>query len=275
MGGLVRVSRGLWRPAADVESLAARCAALLNVLPPGTVVAGTTAAQLHGMWLPTLPLRRIEMIVPCASASPRDVAASVRPEVRARRRTLHPDEVTQCDGLGVTSPERTWCDLGEALVMPDLVAAGDCVLRGLSDIAGLRDAVGRAHRLRGVVKVRAALAMLDARSRSRPESHLRYALAAGGLPVPEVNSPIFSPHGEWLAEPDLHYPHAQLALEYNGAEHASPKRMRRDITRDLDYQWDGWRVITLGPVQVFDRPDQVVSLVRHVLLERDPAAFSR
>jgi hypothetical protein len=217
---LVRISRGLWRPADDAQSLATRCAALLNVLPPGTVIAGISAAQLHGLWLPELPRRPVEVIVPCAPALPREVAASTRPEIRARRRTLHPGEVVHRDGLAATSPARTWCDLGEVLSMPDLVAAGDCVLRGACDIVALRTVLARAHRRRGVVSARAALPMLDARSRSRPESHLRYTLLAAGLPPPEVNVPIFSERGEWLAEPDLHYPRARLALEYNGADHA-------------------------------------------------------
>ena len=45
---------------------------------------------------------------------------------------------------------------------------------------------------------------------------------------------IYSDVGEWLAEPDLSYDEARLALEYNGADHAKVERMRRDITRELD-----------------------------------------
>jgi hypothetical protein len=272
---LVRVSRGLWRPAADVADLAARCAALLNVFPPGTVIAGTSAARLHELWLPELPADRVEVIVPCRPALPRDIAGSRRPEVRARRRTLQPDEVVVLDELPVTSPARTWCDLAELLAMPDLIAAGDSLLRGQCDVRDVRAMLARAFRRRGVIRARAALPMLDGRARSRPESHLRYALIGNGLPPPEVNSAIYSEHGEWLAEPDLHYPRARLALEYNGADHAQPDRMRRDITRDLDYQWAGWRVITFGPAEVFGRPDQVASLVRTVLRERDPDLLRR
>lgn len=272
---LERVSHGLWRSPGTVDDLAGRCAALLQVMPRDTVVAGVTAARLHGLWLPDGPVEPIELIVHDETKLPRAIGHSRRREVRARRRTVHPTEVVTCHDLPATSPERTWCDLGEALSMPDLVAAGDSVLRGTCDVAALQAVLARAHRRRGVVRARAALPLLDARSRSRPESHLRYVLLAAGLPPPEVNTPIFSPRGEWLAEPDLHYPKARLALEYNGAEHAQPDRMRRDITRDLDYQWEGWRVITFGPAQVFKRPDQVASLVRSVLLERDPSALRR
>jgi hypothetical protein len=208
-------------------------------------------------------------------AVPRQLGHSRRVEVRARRRTLQPSDVVRHDGLPLTSPARTWCDLAESLSMADLVATGDSVLRVGCDLDAMRDALHRAFRRRGVVKAREALPLLDARARSRPESHLRYALVRAGLPLPEVNSPIFSENGEWLAEPDLHYEEARLALEYNGAQHAEPGRMRHDITRDLDYQWADWRVITFGPKQVFDRPDQVATLVRAVLVERAPQLFRR
>ncbi len=244
-------------------------------MPAGTVIAGLSAAALHGLWLPELPAHPVELIVACEPELPRDVAASRRPEVRARRRTLRPDEISRCGEVPVTTLARTWCDLAESLSMPDLIAAGDSALRGACEVADLRAVLARAFHRRGVRKARAALPLLDARARSRPESHLRYALVGSGLPPPEVNSPICSAHGEWLAEPDLHYPAARLALEYNGAEHARPDRMRRDITRDLDYQVAGWRVITFGPTQVFRHPDQVASLVRSVLVERDPNAFRR
>ena len=275
MDGLVRVARGVWRAPAEVEEFVALCAAVLRALPPDSVIGGVSAARLHGLWLPAELPRRIEVIVRRDSALPRMLPGSRRPEVRARRRTLHPGDVGRLDGVPLTSLARTWCDLAEVLPMADLVAAGDSALRAGGDPDAMRTTLGRAHRRRGVVKARAVWPLLDGRARSRPESHLRYALLQGGLPPPEVNQPIFSEHGEWLAEPDLHYARARLALEYNGAEHADPGRMRRDITRDLDYQWDGWRVITFGPAQVFKRPDQIASLVRSVLRERDPSAFPR
>lgn len=273
--GLVRVARGVWRPPGEVEGFAALCAALLRALPPDTVIGGASAAQLHGLWLPADLPQRVEVIVRRDPVPPRALPGSRRGEVRARRRILHPGDVASCDGIPLTSLARTWCDLAEVLPMADLVAAGDSALRAGCDPNAIPATLRRAYRRRGVVKARAALPLLDARSRSRPESHLRYALLQGGLPPPEVNQPIFSEHGEWLAEPDLHYPAARLALEYNGAEHARPERMRRDITRDLDYQWEGWRVITFGPTQVFKRPDQVASFVRSVLRERDPSALQR
>ena len=173
------------------------------------------------------------------------------------------------DGLPVTSVARTWLDLAEQLALPDLIAAGDCALRCGVTPEGLLDVLSRARHRRGVVKARAALPLLNGRSRSRPESHLRYALVSAGLPTPEVNVAIYSERGEWLAEPDLHYQDARLALEYNGADHAGLARMRRDITRDIDVeQRGGWRIVSFGPAQVFTRPEQTATFVRELRHEQ-------
>lgn len=90
---------------------------------------------------------------------------------------------------------------------------------------------------------------------------MRYALAMADLPKPAVNEAIFNSHGEWLAEPDLSYDDVRLAIEYNGAQHAETRRMRRDITRQVDVLSAGWRMLTVGPAEIFRRPDQFVSLV--------------
>jgi len=264
MDELIRVTRGVWRPADAVDDLPGRCAALLTASPDGTVVAGWAAAELHRLWLPSGSDDRIELILRRDAEVPRRHAGSRRCELRGRRRVLHPDEVGSVCGLPVTSPPRTWLDLAERLVMADLVALGDCVLRCGHGTGELARVLGRARHRRGVVKARAALPLLNARSRSRPESHLRFALVSAGLPEPEVNRPIYA-NGEWLAEPDLHYADAMLAIEYNGALHAKPDRMRRDITRDVDIQHrGGWRTLTVGPDEVFKRPEQTAALVREL-----------
>jgi hypothetical protein len=197
-------------------------------------------------------------------------------DARGRRRTLRPDEIASVDGVPVASEARTWLDLAETFTVADLIAAGDSVLRGDTTVADLHAVIARAFHRRGVVKARAAVPLLDARSRSRPESHLRYALVGSGLPTPEVNMAIFTNTGEWLAEPDLHYGEARLALEYNGADHATPGRMRRDLTRDADIQHrGGWRIVTFGPVEVFSRPEQTAAFVRELLRERAPQLLHR
>ena len=270
MADLIRVTRGVWRRPDELADFAARCAAILGACPAGTVVAGCAAAQLHGLWLPPSAARTIDVVLRRDAVVPRAHSHSMRAELRSRRRTLHPDEVVLVGGVPATSAARTWLDLSEFLTMPDLVALGDSVLRGgETGLADLADVLSRAYHRRGVVRARQALPLLNARSRSRPESHFRYALVSAGLPAPDVNLPIYNELGEWLAEPDLSYSDAMLALEYNGAEHAEANRMRRDYTRAFDVQHRGrWRVETFGPAEIFGRPDQTAQFVKELRRER-------
>lgn len=271
MGELIRVSHGVWRAGADVDDLRGRCRAVLSALPGGTVIGGRAAARLHGLWLPhQAPDEAIEVILRGTGQVPCEISASRRREVRARRRRLGRAETDVLDGIAVTTEARTWVDLAELLPMADLVAAGDSVLRGRTTRRELelfvRDARGR----RGVVAARAALELLDERSRSRPESHLRFRLIEAGLPRPEVNRPIHDAYGQWVAEPDLHYRQARLTLEYNGEHHAGRDRMRKDITRGLDVVRAEWMTLTVGPAEVFAHPHDTVALVRTLLDVRDP-----
>ncbi len=180
------------------------------------------------------------------------------------------DEIDVIDGIPVLSVARTWVDLAERLSLEDVVAAGDGILRGQASVPDLEQALRRARRRRGVRKARAAFDLLDPRSRSRGESHLRCALVLGGLPWPEVNVPIYTEHGEWLAEPDLTYLCARLALEYNGREHAEVGRTRRDMTREIDIDQNKWKVVVFGPSEVFGHPYRIAPYVRAMLDERDP-----
>jgi hypothetical protein len=159
--------------------------------------------------------------------------------------------------------------------VPDLVAAGDSALRGGCSVDALSDVVARSARLRGVRRAREALPLLDARSRSRPESHLRVAASGPGLPRFAVNEPIYRREGGWLAEPDLSLVEAKLALEYQGADHASVDRMRSDITRERDMRADGWLCLMYGPNEVFGRPWTIRPEIRAELARRAPHLIAR
>jgi hypothetical protein len=271
MTELVRLAHGVHRPASTIEETADRIRAYLDVLPPGTVVGGITAARLHGLWLPLPePDERLEFVLTRPDTKARALARCRRDEIATRRRATKPDEITIVDGLPVLSVARTWVDLAERSSLPDVVAAGDCALRGLARAADLDQALRRACHRRGVLRARAAFDLLDPRSRSRGESHLRCALVLGGLPWPQVNMPIYTDYGEWLAEPDLTYLAARLALEYNGREHADIIRSRKDITREIDIDQNHWKVVVFGPSQVFMHPHRVAPYVRAMLDERDP-----
>jgi hypothetical protein len=269
MSELVRVTHGLWRPAEDVADLPNRCAAILSALPADAVIAGRAAAALHGLWLPPFD-GRIDVVLTRRGAAPRSWSHSERAEIRSRRRAIAPDELCIVQGVPTLSAERCWIDLAEELSLPDLVACGDSVLRGADPGLPLEEMIRRARGRRGVRHARTALALLNPRSRSRPESHLRVAMVTGGLPTPEVNLAIYDSHGGWLAEPDLHYKIPRLALEYQGAGHAEVTRMRSDITRGIDVVDNDWLSVGFGPAEVFGRPWTLAPFVRGLIERRAP-----
>lgn len=257
----VRISRGVWLPAAAAVGPAARLAALLAALPAGSVLSGRTAAALQGMWVPEAP--GVDVTVPAAEGGPECTTGPRRRGVRTHRRALSGAEVQLLGGLPVTTAARTWYDLSGELTLPDLVAAGDsALLGGLMTAAELATGLAGRRGLRGTARARRAVPLLDAASRSRPESHLRVLLVLAGLPRPAVNVPVRDAHGQWVAEPDLSYPRARLAIEYQGSHHADVRRMRKDAARHMDLRRAGWEVFYYTAAQVFTHPEVPVRRTR-------------
>lgn len=245
---------------------------VLRRMSPAAVLSHRSAARAWGIWQPRYD--GIEISTPAGPRGSRYTTSVQRRTVTAHRRIVRPYERVVRLGLPVTTLERTWLDLAHLLELPDLIAAGDSVLRLGASPASLAEAAQRARGVRGVRRARVVLPLLDACSRSRPESRLRAALLLAGLPRPEVNRPIFDDQHGWLAEPDLHYLEARLAIEYNGEQHAERDRMVRDSTRLLQMQRAGWEVRTYTAVDAFKRLDEVVLDVRSLLRLRAPGLLA-
>jgi len=242
-GAQVRLCRGVWLPAEAAADTITRLAAVLAVLPQRTVLSGLTAAALHGMDVPTQTVAT-DVTVAAQHRPSALTSGPRRPELVAHRRLLSPDEIVEVAGLPVTSAARTWCDLAETMLLPDLVAAGDSAIRlGLVTPEQLAQAIRERRSRRGLRLALRAVPLLDGRSRSRPESRLRVLLVLAGLPLPAVNEPVLDDHGGWLAEPDLCYRQARLGIEYQGAGHAEPRRMRRDVARHMDLRRADWEIL--------------------------------
>lgn len=267
--GLVRLARGCWLPASAHADILARCRAVLETSADHSVIVGVTAARIHGLWLPG---DGDEIHV--ATAEPDRPSSAMtrtrRPQIRSHRRKLLERDLVEVQGVPVASIARTWVDLAAIFALPDVVAAGDSALRSGASHEDLADAVGRSSRHNGVRRARSALPLLNGRSRSRAESHLRVAVSVPDLPAFRVNEPIYRDDGGWLAEPDLSLVEARIALEYQGADHADLQRMRKDITRSTDMRMDRWLVLEYGPAQVFRRPWQIAPELRTWIRERAP-----
>lgn len=265
----VRVARRAWVAAPAASDFRARCAAVLASSTPDSVLSHTAAARLHRLWLPA-GMDDIHVATSTAGVRGRTMLRTQRPEVRSHRLELRPEDVTVVDGLPVTSLTRTWRDLAGMLGLAALVAAGDSGLQAGMTGHDLQWALGGGAGARGIRRARLAAPLLDARSRSRPESHLRVHASARGAIALAVNEPVHRREGGWLAEPDLSIEQARIALEYQGEVHANPDRMRKDMTRFAELRREGWLVLMYGPAEVFGRPWEIESEVRAALALRAP-----
>jgi hypothetical protein len=231
---------------------------------PAEFFSHSTAAVLHGMWLP------IELQIP-------DVLhVSVRKPARAPRDRMvkghhlvdRPGLVITRDGLRLAGPLETWCQLATQLRIPQLVAAGESLLTpDRRDAAVLLDRMvgAAADRDRPMsVRLDRAVALIRPGVRSPKETELRLLLISAGLPEPEINGVIVDEHGARVAECDLVYRHAKVVLEYEGDGHRELVRFRKDITRYDRLQDLGWRVIRVTQDDLH-HPADLLARVRRAL----------
>lgn len=233
----VRVAPGV------VVDFVLRCAALAARTPSGHVLSHTTAARLYGIPLPSV-LEAGSLHVTAPSPARGSKAAGTV----GHRSFLAEDDVTSLNGIPVTTVERTWCDLAPMLTLPDLVAAGDYLLRRTAPATTrelLEEASGRRPSRRGQSRRLEALDLLSAYSESRPESHLRVALVLSPLPDPIPNFAVHlegarrkHPPGSCLSRlpggtgiPRRPSPQRSLAVEER--RRSRKRRRRRRVEHDL------------------------------------------
>lgn len=237
-------------------------------MPPGQYFSHTTAAVLHGVWLPDAIERRPEVHVAAAPGRRQPRGVGVRGHLLIPRR----GGVTTRDGLRVAGLHETWCQLATILGQDDLIVAGESVLaRNRTDrlpLAALAHAVAAGDRPRQALLNR-TLPQLREGVRSPRETQLRRLLVAGGLPEPEINVDLFDEQGRWVKESALVYRLWRILIEYEGELHLIDQRVQlRDIHLYELLQDLGWRVIRVTKDDLRFRREEVVERVRSAIASR-------
>jgi hypothetical protein len=128
------------------------------------------------------------------------------------RSKLFDDEIVCVDGICLTTGERTWLELAEALSVDSPVVLANHLVRiprprleeriqPYAGIASLRERIGRHPHKRGIRKARRALEQRRTGVDAPQETRLRLALVRAGLPEPAVNRPIMDANGNVLHFP--------------------------------------------------------------------------
>jgi len=243
-GVLVRLLRNVYVRADTELTMADRAGAAALVISPHAVVADRTAAWIWGV--DCFSFRELDVVPPLETRTLRGHRAPTRSGIRGGQRDLGPDDWVFISGVRVTTPLRTALDLGCNLSRRDALAAMDALARahGFTPTE-IMCAAHRYFRRRGVVQLRELAALVDARAESAGESWTRIEMHDQGLPRPELNWWVYA-DGVPKYRLDLAYPHARIAIEYNGEEfHTSKEDKEADAERLSWLERHGWTVIVI------------------------------
>lgn len=270
------------------DTLTERCRAAALALNPTAVFSHSTAVGLAGWLTPELPdtprpryANEPEPDVPVHVSVPRPAP---RPQARGIvGHSFDPGagDVVMHDGLRITSPWRTWCDLGASGgELLDLVILADALRRRWTGAAG-RLLAGRLDEWdsgRGAVSLRRALQASRDGVDSPMETRLRILFAEAGLPEPVVNAWIRLEDGTPVHKADLAWPQWRVAADYDGRHHAerdddadvlggraSNWRQRQDASRRDVVEEAHWRFRVFTAFDVFRRPERSVERMRDTL----------
>jgi len=196
-----------------------------------------------------------------------------RKGVRATRRQLEPHEITEYEGLRLTSGLRTLKDLAADWSLIDLVVMADAALH-FGDCSDAEwQAAGKSRGGRGIRNLRRATTLTDGRSESAMETLLRLVVVLSGLPAPRPQVILLDDAGGWLARVDLLGPDGLTVLEYDGASHDAPKRHNSDVRRWALLRRHGFKVFPYTARDLFRGAADVVADYQDALgLPLDPSA---
>lgn len=232
-GGLLRpMLRGVFVVSHVPDSLRLRVAAVELVLPPHVVVVDRTAAWVHGVdALPRSAIHEMPSLDLFSLAGSRMRRAGVRSGVRE----LLPRDVEELEGVRITTPLRTACDLGRLLWRYDALGAIDGFLRLGVDQGRLLAEVDRFKGHRGVVQLRHLVPLGDDGAESPPESALRLHWHESGIPVPpQTQIWEHADDGTPRFRIDVGSPEVRYGAEYFGEE------FHDDDVKQLDDERLAW-----------------------------------
>ncbi|HEY2224696.1 hypothetical protein [Actinomycetospora sp.] len=223
---------------ATPDDLVGRAAeAALYVRGSPAVIGGYAAAEILGASCGPRPAA-VDLVVGRRRVRP-------RPGLRIRQDLLAPDEIVEVGSLLVTSAVRTAWDLVRELDAVERVVALDALARiGPFDPQDLLALVESRPRSRGAGRVREAVARSDPRAGSPPETRMRLALGAHGVPAAVPQLEVCDAEGWFVAHVDLGWKEAKVAAEYQGDHHrVDREQWMYDQARFADLAGAGWLVL--------------------------------
>ena len=244
--GLVRpVLYGVYTAASTPDSTRLSAAAGSLVLPEHVVVADRFAAALWG--IDVLDHAELDVLPALEVVSYDGHERTRRVGVLGGERDLLPTEITELDGIAVTTPIRTVCDLACLRGRYRAIGVLDEFRRKFGfSVRELEAMLPRYVGRRGVSQLRELIPLSTHEADSQPESWCRLMIHDDGLPMPSPQVWVDVP-GWGRAKIENAYERLRAAVEYDGPEfHTSDEDREHDAARRdaLRRQLD-WHVIVV------------------------------
>lgn len=217
-GLLVTLRPGAYLPSDDDRLGDRESRYAMTVIAAATSLAGdeavlshASAAVLHGLPLWGVALDRAHLTRGADSGGRRSA------HLHVHMAPLAPDEVTEVDGVRVTTPARTVVDLARTLPFTQAVSVVDAALHAeLVRHGDLADALARTGRRRGSPAARRVMAFADGLAYGPGESRSRVAMHRAGLPRPVLQHEIRDRSGRFVGQVDFWWPDAGVVGEFDG-----------------------------------------------------------
>ena len=228
-GILAHPVRGVYHLAGIPDSLSLRVRVLRLVTPAGAVVTDRTAAWLWRAERVLAPGAHLE--VPAVSMFCPAGRRLRNKLVDSGERMLTTRDVAIIDGLKVTTPLRTACDVGRLLHRDQAIGVMDALAAlGRFSMAELVDEARRFKGFRGVVQLRYLAPLVDKKSGSPGESTLRLRWIEVPLPRHECQVEVPAPGGGSYFV-DIGLPEPRFGAEYFGEEFHGEEERDHDEER--------------------------------------------
>lgn len=258
-----RISKGLLRPlhhgvfqVGRIATPGMRELAACLACGPTATVADRSAAALWQLLAASEPAEPVEILV--CGGERRHAGVRVRRVAR-----MEDDDRTELNGIPVTTPARTLCDLASLVSLGELERAlARALASRLTTRAQLDTVLLRVSGRRGAGRLRALIAGNGpALTRSEAEERLLALVRKAGLPEPEANVRIAG------CEVDLLWRDQRLVAEVDGyAFHADAVAFENDRRRDLVLVSQGMRVVRVTWRQLTREPETVLVRLAQALV---------
>lgn len=232
------------------------------------VASHLSAVVLHAGPTWELPLAEVHLTRPDGRAARRQLRRVTH------RGRLHPSDVTEKDGLAVTSPARTCLDLTSVVdTVHALPVLDDFLHRHLTTKEELEKTRLRMEQWPGTLTSDVCIRLADGRRENVAESRTFHMMYVGGVATSVAQHPIRLPGGREVRL-DFAWPELGVWLEFDGREkylkHRRPGEsvvdavLREKRREEAIARATGWRCIRITWADL-QRPQSTVAMIKAVL----------